>query len=103
MIGSPKQEKKIAMMGTVANQMFPAHEVRVYKGCFRRGIAQVMEKHSLSDWSSLSSLPPEKRERFFKELLENSRKPLQGIGLSDDDISKLFNKLAQENRAFLAN
>jgi hypothetical protein len=103
MLGNEKQEMKIAMMGTVANQMFSRHDAKVYKGCFRQGFVKTMQDHAVREWSSVAALPAAKRERFFREALENSRKQLLVIGLSDAEIGNLFNKLMQENKAFLAN
>ena len=92
------QEAKISVMGELAHQMFPDHEVKSYQGCFLRGLAQTMDKMEIQEWAPATDLPARKRELFFQELIENSANCLSNIGLSRGQVVSLKHRLILENK-----
>ena len=101
LIGNKTQESKISVMGELAHQIFPSHEIKVYKGCFRNGLARTLDSRQLRDWAPVMEMPARKRELFFRELIENSSKCLSKIGLTEGQVVTLKHRLILENKKFL--
>lgn len=102
-VGSQKQEQKVEEMGSIANRLHPDLSVLVFKGTFRLGVQSALKKSSFKDWEEVSKQSVNIRSDFFEKILDESRPRLQKVGLSEKEISNLFNILRFENRKYLRN
>ena len=100
-VGSQKQEQKIAEMGLLAHQMYPRVEAMAFKGAFRQGVKEALKNGTFSTWEEVAKQPAPVRRRFFESILEKSTGYLTGQGLTKDEIEKLLDKLKQQNEKYL--
>ncbi len=100
-VGSRKQEMKINEMGAVANTMFPEIKTMEFKGSFRLGVRNALQKSGYGKWDEISLLPPDKRNRFFENIIQESLPYLKKIGLDEKDINRLIRELKQRNLKYL--
>jgi len=99
--GSIKQEDKISSMGTIAHKMHSKVAVITFKGVFRSAIKLTLEEKKYEKWSDLVNQTLETRKFFFEGILNNSLDQLKTIGLAEQEIVVLFDKLIKENKAYL--
>ncbi len=100
-VGNGKQEKKIEEMGKTAHMMFPSIEKIVFKGIFRFCVHSALTRTRYKDWREIAALPPGMREKFFGMILAECVLRLKRIGLKDQEIKILYQRLVKENKKYL--
>jgi len=100
-IGSPKQETKIAEMGDVAHRLFPHIEAIAFKGAFRFAIREALRQRGGTDWGTVVTMPASARRAFFELILKEATPHLKSMGLDPASIEKLQAKLRSQNEKYL--
>ena len=96
-LGNTYQEKKIAEISTLANELFPQIGVHLFMGMFRMSIRSALAQNENAGWQEIHRHPPSMRKAFFDRILEASRGLLQEEGLSKDEVEALFHELRNLN------
>ncbi|MFO8031278.1 MAG: hypothetical protein R6U22_01925 [Desulfohalobiaceae bacterium] len=99
-IGSEKQEKKIAELSQIAQEHYPGHQVMSFKGAFRMGAQKAVQKSGFNSWDEVAQQPATVRRQFFNTLLQESRPHLLKI-TGEGNVDQLLQKLKQENEKYL--
>ena len=100
--GSRLQEEKISDMARLANEMFPEIEELDFKGAVFLAIKVCMEAYHLKQWKDVVKKPPFYRRTFFECILSEAVPHLKAIGLTEEKIEILTEKLKIENEKYLA-
>lgn len=101
-VGSRLQEEKISAMACIAKEMFPEIEELDFKGVLRMAVKVCMEAYHLKQWKDVVKKPSFYRRIFFECLLSESISHLTAMGLPEEKIEILMEKLKAENEKYLA-
>ena len=99
-VGSEKQEKKLAEFARLAKQLFPDINELSVKGAFRFGAKVALEKFNFSSWQDMAKQPASVRRKFFKILLQEARPYLINI-VGEENVDDFIEKVKVENEKYL--
>ena len=101
-IGSKKQEKKIAELSKIANEMHPEVELLAFKGAFRMGAQAAVEKSSFDTWEEVTYEPADIRRAFFASLLAESVPYFKKL-IGEKNVEAFIVRLKAENEKYVLN
>jgi len=99
-IGSKKQEKKIAELSRIANEMYPDVNVASFKGAFRLGAKAAVEKSRFESWEEVVKEPADIRRAFFESLLNEAVSYFIKL-VGEKNVDSLIEKIKVENEKYL--
>jgi len=99
-IGSKKQEKKISELSRIANEIFPDVPVASFKGAFRLGAKEAVEKSRFESWEEVVKEPADIRRTFFESLLNEAASYFIKL-VGKENVDSLIEKLKAENEKYL--